>query len=50
VGVGAFAGALDYGNLSWATKKIMQSKAQPEGDFRDWKAIHAWAEASPLAK
>lgn len=50
VGVGAFAGALDYGKLSWATKKIMQSKAQPEGDFRDWKAIHAWAEASPFAR
>jgi len=50
VGVGAFAGALDYGKLSWATKKIMQSKAQPEGDFRDWKAIHAWAEASPLVR
>jgi len=50
VGVGAFAGALDYGKLSWAMKKVMQSKAQPEGDFRDWKAIHAWAEASTLAR
>lgn len=50
VSVGAFAGALDYGNLSWAMKKIMQSKAQPEGDFRDWKAIHAWAEASTLVR
>lgn len=50
VGVGAFAGALDYGKLSWATRKIMQSRSQPEGDFRDWKAIQAWAEASPLAR
>jgi len=30
-------------------KKVMQSMGQPEGDFRDWKAIQAWAEASPLA-
>lgn len=50
VGVGAFAGALDYGKLSWAMKKVMQSMGQPEGDFRDWKAIHAWAEASTLVR
>lgn len=50
VGVGAFAGALDYGKLSWAMKKVMQSMGQPEGDFRDWKAIHAWAETSTLVR
>lgn len=50
VGIGAFAGALDYSNLSWLTKKIMKSKDAPEGDFRDWKAIRAWAEASVFAK
>jgi len=49
VGLGAFAGALDYSHLSWATKQIMKSKGSPEGDFRDWKTIRAWAEASALA-
>lgn len=49
VGIGAFAGALDYSNLSWPTKMIMKSKGAPEGDFRDWKAIRAWAEASVFA-
>ena len=46
VGIGAFAGALDYNNLSWLNKKILKSKGTPEGDFRDWKAIRAWAEES----
>jgi menaquinone-dependent protoporphyrinogen oxidase len=43
VGIGTFAGALNYSNLSWLTKKIMKSKGSPEGDFRDWNAIRAWA-------
>jgi menaquinone-dependent protoporphyrinogen oxidase len=43
VGIGTFAGALNYSNLSWLTKKIMESKGSPEGDFRDWNAIRAWA-------
>lgn len=43
VGIGTFAGALDYNNLSWIFKKIMKSKGSPEGDFRDWNAIRAWA-------
>jgi len=43
VGIGTFAGALDYKNLSWLSKKILKSKGTPEGDFRDWKAIQAWA-------
>ena len=42
VGIGTFAGALDYNNLSWLNKKILKSKGTPEGDFRDWKAIRAW--------
>jgi len=50
VRIGAFAGALDYSHLSWLTKRIMKSKDAPEGDFRDWKAIRAWAEASVFAK
>jgi menaquinone-dependent protoporphyrinogen oxidase len=43
VGIGTFAGALNYSNLSWLNKKIMKSKGSPEGDFRDWNVIRAWA-------
>lgn len=43
VGIGTFAGALDYNNLSWINKKILKSKGTPEGDFRDWNDIRAWA-------
>jgi menaquinone-dependent protoporphyrinogen oxidase len=43
VGIGTFAGAMDYNNLSWINKKIMKSKGSPEGDFRDWNAIRSWA-------
>jgi len=50
VGIGAFAGALDYNNLSWLNKMILKSKGTPEGDFRDWKAIRIWAEESAFTK
>lgn len=43
VAIGAFAGAVDYGNLSWVTQEVLRSKGTPEGDFRDWDAIRAWA-------
>jgi len=43
VGIGTFAGAMDYNNLSWLNKKILKSKGTPEGDFRDWNAIRTWA-------
>lgn len=43
VGIGTFAGAIDYSNLSWLNQKILKSKGTPEGDFRDWNAIRAWA-------
>jgi menaquinone-dependent protoporphyrinogen oxidase len=49
-GIGAFAGALDYNNLSWLNKTILKSKGTPEGDFRDWKAIRTWAEESAFTK
>lgn len=49
VSVGLFAGALDYSKLSALVKLQIQSKALPEGDFRDWDAIRAWAaEVRPL--
>jgi menaquinone-dependent protoporphyrinogen oxidase len=50
VGIGTFAGALDYNNLSWLNKKILRSKGTPEGDFRDWNAIRAWAREPVYAK
>ena len=43
IGVGTFAGAMDYNNLSWINKKILKSKGTPEGDFRNWNEIRAWA-------
>jgi len=50
VGIGTFAGAMDYSNLSWLNKKILKSKRIPEGDFRDWSAIRAWARDPVWAK
>ena len=50
VGIGTFAGALDYNNLSWLNKKILKSKGSPEGDFRDWNAIRTWAREPVYAK
>ena len=50
VGIGTFAGAMDYNNLSWINKKILKSKGTPEGDFRDWNAIRAWAREPVYAR
>ena len=50
VGIGTFAGALDYKNLSWLNKKILKSKGTPEGDFRDWDTIRTWAREPVYAK
>jgi len=50
VGIGTFAGALDYNNLSWINKKTLKSKGTPEGDFRDWNAIRTWAREPVYAK
>lgn len=49
VGIGAFAGKLDYSKLSPVVRLFMRRKMKrlgiPEGDFRDWRAIRAWAES-----
>jgi menaquinone-dependent protoporphyrinogen oxidase len=50
VGIGTFAGALDYNNLSWINKKILKSKGTPEGDFRNWEDIRTWAREPVYAK
>ncbi|MBU2548427.1 MAG: flavodoxin domain-containing protein [Proteobacteria bacterium] len=41
--IGLFAGALDYGKVSWALGAVLKAKGLPEGDFRDWEAIRAWS-------
>jgi menaquinone-dependent protoporphyrinogen oxidase len=43
VAEGLFAGRLDLKNLSPAYRLIVKAMNQPEGDFRDWTKIHAWA-------
>src|SRR4030042_4569873 len=50
VDIEPFAGALHYNNLSGLNKIIMQSKGSPEGDFRDWETIRAWAGGPVSAK
>lgn len=48
--IGTFAGRLDYSKVSWLNKKILKAKGAPEGDFRDWKSIRAWAQEPVYAK
>ncbi|MBN1995554.1 MAG: flavodoxin domain-containing protein [Anaerolineae bacterium] len=45
VGKGLFAGALDYGKMSFMYRMMynMVSPDNTTGDFRDWTAICAWA-------
>lgn len=38
-----FAGKIDRSNLNFAEKAIMVAVRAPEGDFRNWDAIDAWA-------
>lgn len=42
-GVGVFGGALDTGTMSFFEKWIIKRVKAPVGDFRDWRAIEAWA-------
>ena len=39
----SFAGRLDPGGLSLAERAVVALVRAPEGDFRDWDAIEAWA-------
>jgi len=45
--MGVFAGVLDYSKLNLVYRMVMKSKMKkrgvPEGDFRDWDSIRAWA-------
>ena len=40
-----FFGALDHHRLSFAERMMVKAVRAPEGDFRDWQAIEAWAES-----
>jgi menaquinone-dependent protoporphyrinogen oxidase len=39
-----FAGRLDKGDLSFPEKLIVKAVGAPEGDYRIWNEIQAWAE------
>lgn len=39
-----FFGALDRAKLSFPERMIVKAVKAPEGDFRDWDAIAAWAD------
>jgi len=47
VSTGLFAGVLDYNKYGTAIKAVMKykmwTKGVEEGDYRDWRVIHAWA-------
>src|SRR5215471_16585463 len=38
-----FFGALDHNKLSFPERMAVKAVRAPEGDFRDWHAIDAWA-------
>jgi menaquinone-dependent protoporphyrinogen oxidase len=40
-----FAGKMDYSRLAFAPRLIVKRMKVPEGDFRNWHAIGAWADA-----
>jgi len=44
VGVGLFAGALDYKKLPLPLRLVMKGMKAEEGDFRDWDAIREWTD------
>lgn len=40
---GLFAGAVDFGKLSFVLRSMLKAKGVPEGDFRNWPSVKAWA-------
>jgi menaquinone-dependent protoporphyrinogen oxidase len=44
-----FAGKLDRDALSHVERLMVRALRAPEGDFRDWNAIRAWAQAIAAA-
>jgi len=49
VAVGLFAGKLDLASFSLPMQLAMRLSRTPTGDWRDWRAIRAWAEGLALA-
>lgn len=45
ISVATLAGALDHGRVSLPGKLV--ARALPQGDWRDWDAIRAWADTLP---
>jgi menaquinone-dependent protoporphyrinogen oxidase len=47
-----FAGRIDPDALGWVERTITRMVKAPDGDFRDWEAIRAWADeiAGSLAR
>ncbi len=39
-----FAGRLDRSLLGFGDKAIVVALRAPQGDFRDWDAIHGWVD------
>lgn len=39
-----FYGALDHTRLSFPERMVVKAVRAPEGDFRNWGEIEAWAE------
>ena len=44
VEMGLFAGVMDYSKLPFLLRLMMKAMKSPQGDFRDWEAIRAWAD------
>jgi menaquinone-dependent protoporphyrinogen oxidase len=40
-----FFGSLDYHKLSFTERMMTKAVRAPEGDYRNWEAINAWAES-----
>jgi menaquinone-dependent protoporphyrinogen oxidase len=40
--IGLFAGKIDYRKLSILDRFMAQTMKEPEGDWRNWEAIHNW--------
>ncbi len=43
VSIGLFAGAFDYGKVSPLLRWLLKAMRAPEGDWRNWDQIQAWA-------
>ncbi len=39
-----FFGSLDHNNLSFTERMVLKAVRAPEGDYRNWEAVDAWAE------